>query len=210
MANRDPESTKARILAAAVREFSAKGISGARVEAIATRAGVNKRMLYYYFESKEGLFREILRRRLAEGATKLRASNVADPDRLAERTARLPGQREYTRLTMWEALETNPERPVNEDLRRALYDDWVEAVREEQRAGNLPDDLDAAQLVLSEVCLTMGPFLLPQLTQLVTGKAVKDPEFLAEREEFLRALGKRLAKVSERPAGTRRGGGATP
>lgn len=192
MANRDPEATKAKILAAAVREFSAKGISGARVDAIADRAGVNKRMLYYYFESKEGLFREILRRRLAEGAEKLRASNVADPDRLADRTARLPGQREYTRLTMWEALETNSDRPVNEELRRELYTDWVEAVREEQRAGRLPEDLDAAQLVLSEVCLTMGPFLLPQLTQLVTGKSVRDPSFLAEREEFLRVLGRRL------------------
>jgi AcrR family transcriptional regulator len=175
-----------------VREFSAKGISGARVDAIAARARVNKRMLYYYFESKEGLFREILRRRLAEGAAKLTASNVSDPDRLAERTARLPGQREYTRLTMWEALETDADRPVNEAERRALYSDWVEAVREEQRAGRIPDDLDAAQLVLSEVCLTMGPFLLPQLTHLVTGKSVKDPEFLAAREEFLRSLGKRL------------------
>ena len=195
MANRDPEATKARILAAAVREFSAKGISGARVDAIAERARVNKRMLYYYFESKEGLFREILRRRLEEGAAKVRASNVSDPDRLAERTARLAGQREYTRLTMWEALETDPDRPVNEEPRRALYDDWVDAVREEQRAGRLPDDLDAAQLVLSELCLTMGPFLLPQLTQLVTGKSVKDPEFLAQRKEFLRALGRRLGRA---------------
>ena len=82
---------------------------------------------------------------------------------------------------------------MNEDERRALYDDWVEAVREEQRAGRIPKDLDAAQLVLSEVCLTMGPFLLPQLAQLVTGRSVKDPEFLAQREQFLRALGKRLA-----------------
>jgi len=150
-------------------------------------------MLYYYFESKEGLFREILRRRLEEGAAKVRASVVSDPDRLAERTTRLSGQREYTRLSMWEALETNPDRPVNEEERRALYDDWVEAVREEQRAGRLPDDLDAAQLVLSELCLTMGPFVLPQLTHLVTGKSVKDPEFLAQREKFLRALGRRLS-----------------
>jgi AcrR family transcriptional regulator len=195
MPNRDPDATKARILAAAVREFSAKGISGARVDAIAARARVNKRMLYYYFESKEGLFREILRRRLAEGAAKLRASNVSDPERLADRTARLPGQREYTRLTMWEALETDPDRPVNEEQRRQLYADWVEAVEEEQRAGRLPRDLDAAQLVLSEVCLTMGPFLVPQLTQLVTGRSVKDPEFLAEREEFLRALGRRIGRT---------------
>ena len=192
MANRDPEATKAKILAAAVREFSAKGISGARVDAIAERARVNKRMLYYYFESKEGLFREILRRRLAEGAAKLQESNVSDANRLAERTARLPGQREYTRLTMWEALETDADRPVNEAERRALYSNWVEAVREEQCAGRIPDDLDAAQLVLSEVCLTMGPFLLPQLTHLVTGKSVKDPDFLAARQEFLRSLGKRL------------------
>ena len=95
---------------------------------------------------------------------------------------------------MWEALETDREQPVNEEVRRALYDDWVEAVRAEQRAGRLPRDLDAAQLVLSEVCLTMGPFLLPQLTQLVTGKSVKDPEFLAQREEFLRALGRRIGE----------------
>jgi AcrR family transcriptional regulator len=198
VANRDPEATKARILAAAVREFSAKGISGARVDAIAARARVNKRMLYYYFESKEGLFREILRRRLAEGAAKLHDADVADPDRMAERTARLPGEREYTRLTMWEALETDVERPVNAAMRRSLYTDWVEGVRDEQRAGRLPDDLDAEQLVLSEVFLTMGPFLLPQLTQLVTGKSVKDPEFLAQREEFLRTLGRRLAPAEAR------------
>ena len=194
MPNRDPETTKARILAAAVREFSAKGISGARVDAIAARARVNKRMLYYYFESKEGLFREILRRRLAEGAAKLQSSDVSDPDRLAQRSSRLPGQREHTRLLMWEALETDPDHPVDEEMRRALYTDWVDAVREQQRAGRLPDDLDAAQLVLSEVCLTMGPFLLPQLTRLITGTSVKDPGFIAGREEFLRALGQRLAR----------------
>ena len=137
MASRDPEATKERILAAARREFSAKGISGARVDAIAARAKVNKRMLYYYFESKEGLFREILRRRLAEGAAKLSASNVSDPDRLAERTARLPGQREYTRLTMWEALETNPDITDEEILdvlasnlcRCTGYQNIVKAVR---------------------------------------------------------------------------------
>jgi hypothetical protein len=120
---------------------------------------------------------------------------VSDPDRLAERTARLPGQTQYTRLTMWEALETNPDRPVNEEERRALYADWVASVEKAQRAGELPADVDAAQLVLSEVCLTMGPFLMPQVAQLVTGMSVKDPEFLAQREEFLRALGRRIGQA---------------
>jgi TetR/AcrR family transcriptional regulator len=192
MAGRDPEATKARILTAALREFSAKGISGARVDTIAARAKVNKRMLYYYFESKEGLFREILRRRLHERSQALRTRAVADPGRLAERQARLLDENQYTRLLMWEALETDPDRPVNETIRREFFAAWVDAVEAEQRAGSLPSDLDAAQLVLSEICLTLGPYVLPQLTQLVTGKSAKDPEFVAQREEFLRALVPRL------------------
>jgi len=193
MANRDPEATKARILAAALREFSAKGIAGARVDAIAARAKVNKRMLYYYFESKEGLFREILRRRLHERAAALHTHAVADPDRLADRQAQLVDEQQYARLLMWEALETDPNRPVNGALRGEFYASWVAAVAEEQRRGVLPADLDAAQLVLSEILLTLGPFVLPQLSQLVTGLSVKDPEFVSRRAAFLRALGDRLA-----------------
>jgi len=41
---------------------------------------------------------------------------------------------------------------------------------------------------------------LPQLTRLVTGKSVKDPEFLAQREEFLRALGRRIGLVEIEPS----------
>ena len=120
MANRDPEATKARILAAAVREFSAKGISGARVDAIAARAKVNKRMLYYYFESKEGPVPRDPPSSPRGGRRRgCRRAAVSDPDRLAERTARQVGETQYTRLTMWEALETDPDRPVNEELRRA-------------------------------------------------------------------------------------------
>jgi TetR/AcrR family transcriptional regulator len=196
VANRDPEATKARILAAALREFSAKGISGARVDAIAARAKVNKRMLYYYFDSKEGLFREILRRRLHERSATLHTTGASDPDRLAARQGRLADEAQYSRLLMWEALETNPDRPVNEEIRRAFFDEWVEAVEEEQRAGTLPSDLDAAQLVLSEICLTMGPLVLPQLTQLITGMSVRDPDFVAARQEFLRALGRRIDQRS--------------
>jgi len=191
VANRDPEATKAKILAAAVREFSAKGISGARVDAIAARARVNKRMLYYYFESKDGLFREILRRRLVERSATIR-DLVSETDRLAERARRVASDPEYTRLVVWEALELDPKHPVNEAIRRDFYADWVDAVEEEQRAGRLPTELDAAQLVLSEIFLTMGPFLLPQITQLVTGRSARDPEFLEQRADFLRALGRTL------------------
>src|SRR5271157_520926 len=50
------EQTRARILEAATREFSANGLAGARTERIAEAAGVNKALLYYYFRSKEALY----------------------------------------------------------------------------------------------------------------------------------------------------------
>jgi TetR/AcrR family transcriptional regulator len=50
------DQTRARILAAAVRQFSANGLAGARTEQIAEEAGVNKALLYYYFKSKDDLY----------------------------------------------------------------------------------------------------------------------------------------------------------
>lgn len=48
--------TRGRILDAALAEFSANGLAGARTDQIAATAGVNKALLYYYFESKEKLY----------------------------------------------------------------------------------------------------------------------------------------------------------
>ena len=48
------------ILAAATREFAAEGFGGARVDAIAARAKINKRMLYHYFGNKEELYLAVL------------------------------------------------------------------------------------------------------------------------------------------------------
>ena len=57
---RYPEQTRQRILDAAIVEFSTRGLGGARVDAIALRANVNKRMLYHYFGSKEQLFLAVM------------------------------------------------------------------------------------------------------------------------------------------------------
>jgi AcrR family transcriptional regulator len=56
----DPEQTRRNILEVATAEFSAMGLSGARVDAIAERTNTTKRMLYYYFGSKEGLYEAVL------------------------------------------------------------------------------------------------------------------------------------------------------
>jgi AcrR family transcriptional regulator len=54
--SRDPDRTRRRILDAATVEFARYGLGGARVDRIAERSRANKRMLYYYFGSKEALF----------------------------------------------------------------------------------------------------------------------------------------------------------
>jgi AcrR family transcriptional regulator len=56
----DPEGTKRNILEVATREFARKGYGGARVDAIAARTRTSKRMIYYYFGDKEGLYLAVL------------------------------------------------------------------------------------------------------------------------------------------------------
>jgi len=53
---RNAAATRQRILDAALQEFAAKGLDAARIEDIAAQAGANRRMAYYYFGSKEGLY----------------------------------------------------------------------------------------------------------------------------------------------------------
>jgi TetR/AcrR family transcriptional regulator len=55
-----PEESRAAILQAAVVEFSREGAAGARTDAIARAAGVNKALLYYYFKNKERLYAAVL------------------------------------------------------------------------------------------------------------------------------------------------------
>ncbi len=65
-ATRDPERTRAKVLAAARKAFARNGLAGARVDAIAEASGANKRMIYYYFTDKEGLFLAVLEEIYAE------------------------------------------------------------------------------------------------------------------------------------------------
>jgi AcrR family transcriptional regulator len=64
--HRDRERTRAEILEVATLEFAEHGYSGARVDEIAERTRTTKRMLYYYFDSKEGLYTEVLERAYAQ------------------------------------------------------------------------------------------------------------------------------------------------
>jgi AcrR family transcriptional regulator len=80
-ARRDPRRNQKRILDAALEEFSRFGLGGARVDRIAVRSGANKRMLYYYFGSKENLFLAVLEDSYARIRTAEKALDLehADP-----------------------------------------------------------------------------------------------------------------------------------
>ena len=62
---RDARRTRERILAAATKEFAARGYDGARVDAIVKRCDMSKNLLYHYFEGKEALFIEVMERAYA-------------------------------------------------------------------------------------------------------------------------------------------------
>lgn len=82
---RDSAATKARILKAGLAEFGAKGFGGARTEAIAKRAKCNIRMLYHYFDGKEGLYLACLEKvyfQIREEEQKLNLADLAPADAL--------------------------------------------------------------------------------------------------------------------------------
>jgi AcrR family transcriptional regulator len=75
----DPERTKANILEVAAAEFGEKGLAGARIDEIAAATQTSKRMIYYYFGSKEGLYLAVLEesyRRVRETEAQLRLGDL--------------------------------------------------------------------------------------------------------------------------------------
>ena len=81
----DPERTMADIIDVATREFSEKGLAGARIDVIAEAMRTSKRMIYYYFGSKEGLYIAVLEeayRRIRHIETELHLEDLAPEDAL--------------------------------------------------------------------------------------------------------------------------------
>uniref|UniRef100_UPI0026113780 TetR/AcrR family transcriptional regulator n=1 Tax=Acaryochloris sp. IP29b_bin.148 TaxID=2969218 RepID=UPI0026113780 len=64
--SRNPEVTKAKILDSAIEEFAQYGLTGARTEAIASKSGVTKALLCYYFKNKETLYQAVLQHLVTE------------------------------------------------------------------------------------------------------------------------------------------------
>ena len=142
---RDAAATRARLLAAARREFAAFGIAGARVDRIAADASSNKAQIYHYFGSKEQLFDAVFAAAVDERVreTQLDVDDLpAFAARLAEAYERDP---DLLRLVTWRRLErsTGPAPAVAAKASTARIAEIAQA----QADGRLSDRYPAGALL---------------------------------------------------------------
>ena len=197
---RDPERTKARILEAATAEFAAKGFAGARVSEIAARAGVNQQLIAYYFDGKEGLYREMGRRWRAH-----EAEAIPDDIPMAEmitRYVRASVENLGGRLLAWDGLaDTGEDSGEEARERNARLRHEVEALRERQRAGELDDRFDPAVLHLIALSAANALAVYPHLARGLFGADAGSPELVERYAEQLALLISSVENTGSAPAG---------
>jgi AcrR family transcriptional regulator len=181
--HRDPERTRERILEAAVEEFAAEGFTGARVDSIAEKAGVNKRMLYHYFGNKQDLFVAIIHDRLERKGVAIGQSPCEVGAAFTHFHADVRADMPWVRLMQWEALQLPLDPVIGAEAREAHIAHGLAQVERAQAQGLWPG-LDTRQVLLSLMGMVMVPYLLPQVAKLVTGLEPCSDAFLAARNEF--------------------------
>ena len=216
MRDRRADLTRKSILRAAVREFSAHGLAGARTDAIAESAKVNKALLYYYFKSKSGLYAAAIEE--VSGAVADRAFAALDPKHSAGerllRTAlshfdRILTQRDFQSLMQQEMVrmrrgesETMP--AMVESVFKPLMAKLEQAIHEGINKGELCQ-VDWLQVVYSALGANVLYFLSAPMMRLALSFDPMDNAAIESRRkaavQFLgnalfvdRAHGARLAR----------------
>jgi TetR/AcrR family transcriptional regulator len=195
--DRDLNRTREKIVAAASAEFARKGFAGARTDAIARRAGVNERMIFYCFENKEGIYREILRRKLGEKMRLLESGPEDDfAGSLVKGFEMCAGDVDLLRMLQWEDLQGGTGQWIASAEHHTILRTAAAQLRRLKARGALPDDTDEQMLQLVAVALKTFPFLLPQLTRQISGFESDDPRFRRRWAKCLRWLGDRIGSTA--------------
>jgi TetR/AcrR family transcriptional regulator len=184
---RDPERTRERILDAAVVEFGEHGFAGARISAIARRAGVNEQLISYYFDSKEGLYRALQQRWQMISADASRPE-LPIADVVAAFLQLNVEQRSFARLLAWDGLADTGSDTLEPD-----FTEMVEELMHRQRAGELADALDPAYVLLILFAAALAPTVIPQIARRLTGLSADSARFQEAYAEQLRRVVERLA-----------------
>jgi AcrR family transcriptional regulator len=157
---RNADATRERILEAALAEFSAHGIAGARVDRIAQAARCNKNLIYIYFEDKETLFTTVLQRHLV----RIHQEQPFTPDDLPGYAANVfdwaRANPDLMRLLAWSALQ-QPAKGQTERVEALAAK--VAALAEAQNVGRVgtafpPDFLLVAVMSLATAWSVASPF----------------------------------------------------
>jgi AcrR family transcriptional regulator len=156
---RDADRSQAAILAAATGEFAEFGLGGARMDRIAERAGLNKRLIYYYFEDKESLFQAVLEqsyRDIREAEQQLNLQELEPADalrRLVEFTWRYYiGHPEF--LTLLNSANLHRARHLEQsrqarELNSPLIEMLAQILERGRRDGSFRGGIDPLQLYIS-------------------------------------------------------------
>jgi len=162
---RDPEASRMRLLEAGVKVFADRGPDGASVSMIAKEAHINRRMLYHYFDSKEGLYRAAIRHVYEQlSSTEIALADILLPaEELLARLIRayydfLASHPQHVRLLTWENLRQG--RSAREADLSSFKTPVIEALRialdRGRREGRFRADVDEKQLLIS--CLALSFF----------------------------------------------------
>jgi AcrR family transcriptional regulator len=196
---RDADRTRQLLLDAAQAEFAAHGYAGARISAIAARAGVNQQLISYYFDGKDGIYRAISEQ-WQQRQQQLIPPGTPLPEQLRRYAMEAIDNPEGVRLLAWTGLEyTGPQDDPGFAYRARLFADSIEQIRTLQRAGQLAAELDPACLVMLLMSAAMAPTILPEIIEAVCGADARSPEFIAHFADQLMLVG-RLIGLDRRPA----------
>jgi TetR/AcrR family transcriptional regulator len=189
---RDAERTKRKLLEAAMTEFAEHGYGGARVGAIAERAGVNKQLISYYFGGKEGLYRAMQRDWL-DAEREHADVDVPAADLLRWYLHQSLTDPRVARLSLWQALSDEmPEEEGQPDT-----DLEQERMRRRQERGDIAADLDPAAVQLAMMGMSLAPVILRRTARRLFGVDIDDPEFETRYGDTLTRILARLADDPE-------------
>lgn len=183
------EESKQRILLAATLVFAQKGLDGSRVDEIADKAHINKRMIYHYFDSKENLYIEVLRHNYSKlfGIGKWVIQPGSDPEKVIRQAVQeyfyfLASHDEFVRLVSWEALNKGKyASKVLPQLLDLAQPQLREVLQEGQRTGLLRPNLDIRHLLVSINAICLGYFSRREMLQPLWEEDMMAPAMLEER-----------------------------
>ena len=181
---RDRERTRRALLDAALAEFSEKGFAGARVSAIAARAGVNKQLISYYFGGKRGL-RDALVAEWLEAEAEFARPELTLGELVGAYVRSGVEHRAISRFFLREAVE-------DADAGGGIGEEEVALLRRRQEAGELPADLDPAFVLLALQGAASAGLVFPGDVRRLTGL---DPGSEAFAERYAEQLARLLAHL---------------